>query len=341
MSDMNQTPSSAPIRVQYWVVGVSVGLFVLKVLAYYLTHSVAVLTDALESTVNVVTSFIGLYILRVAAKPRDQEHPYGHGKVELLSASFEGALILVAGMMIVYESFNNLLHPHTVQRLDTGIALIGFTALVNYMLGAWCIRTAHKHHSLALDASGRHLQSDTWTTMGIIGGLILLRLTSIAWIDSAVAMCFAFMIILEGYKIIRQTVSGLIDEADKALLLHLVAQLNEYKQSAWIDLHNLRMIKYGSVLHFDCHLTVPWYFNVQQAHDEVSALEHLIDQHFPHSIEMFVHTDGCVVPYSCRICPLTQCPVRQAPFEERLEWTFDNVTSNRKHGIDPDEQAVR
>ncbi|HND88832.1 MAG TPA: cation transporter dimerization domain-containing protein, partial [Saprospiraceae bacterium] len=113
-----------------------------------------------------------------------------------------------------------------------------------------------------------------------------------------------------------------------------IKTLDTHKRANWVDLHNLRMIKYGSVLHFDCHLTVPWYFNVYQAHAEVSALEGLIDQNFPQSIEMFVHTDGCIQPHSCRICPLADCPVRSAPFEGRLTWTLENVTSNQKHGME-------
>ncbi len=129
------------VRVQQWVVAASIILFALKMLAYWLTNSVAVLTDALESTVNVVTGFTGLYSLRIAARPRDENHPYGHGKVELLSASFEGLLILIAGLVIVYESILNLIQSHPLKQLDAGIILISVTAVVNYLLGAWCIRT--------------------------------------------------------------------------------------------------------------------------------------------------------------------------------------------------------
>lgn len=329
MSD--SSPSS--IRVQQWVVLVSSLLFVIKVVAYYLTNSVAVLTDALESTVNVVTGFTGLYSLHIAAKPRDEDHPYGHGKVELISASFEGILIVVAGLVIVYESIINLVHAHPVKQLDTGIVLIAITALVNYLVGAWCIRVGKKQHSIALASSGKHLQSDTWTTVGIVGGLLLLLLTGIEWIDSAVAIIAALLIIIEGYKIIRETVAGIMDEADSALLVQLVEILNQNKRNAWIDLHNLRIIKYGSVLHLDCHLTVPWYYNVNEAHKEVDALDELIREHFPQSLEMFVHTDGCVPPNSCTVCPIADCPVRKQAFEGRLEWTFLNITSNLKHGF--------
>ncbi|MDO8368740.1 MAG: cation diffusion facilitator family transporter [Saprospiraceae bacterium] len=321
------------VRVQQWVVITSIALFVLKVLAYLLTNSVAVLTDALESTVNVVTGFTGLYSLRLAAKPRDDDHPYGHGKIELISASFEGILILVAGLIIVYEALINLVHPHVVGQLNTGILIISFTALVNFALGWWCIRTARKHHSVALEASGKHLHSDTWTTAGIVVGLLLLRFTGIAWIDSGIALVFAIFIIVEGGKIVRKTVAGLTDEADAELLKRLIEALNQQKREAWIDLHNLRVIKYGPILHLDCHITVPWYFNVNQAHAEVGALENLIAEEFQQSLEMFVHTDGCVPPNSCRVCPLLDCKVRQSAFEGRLEWTLENVTLNQKHGM--------
>lgn len=321
------------IRVQTLVVVLSCLLFVIKLLAYILTDSVAILTDALESTVNVVTGFTGLYSLKIAARPRDGNHPYGHGKVELISASFEGILILIAGLIIIYEAIVNLVHPHILHELDYGIALILITALANYILGWHCIRVGQRNHSIALQASGKHLQTDTWSTLGIVVGLILIRWTQLAWIDSLVAILFGILVIVEGAKIIRQTIAGIMDEADMDLLKQLIRVLNSSKPDNWIDLHNLRIIKYGAILHLDCHLTVPWYFNVNQAHEEVDHLDRVIRSHFPRSLEMFVHTDGCVPPGSCRICPVENCQVRQKPFEKRLEWTFENITSNEKHGI--------
>jgi len=324
--------SQINIRVQRLVVIVSIVLFALKILAYFMTNSLAVLTDALESTVNVVTGFIGLYSLRIATLPRDVNHPYGHGKAELLSASFEGIMILVAGIVIIYQSAANLLHPPVIRQLDYGILIISLTAGINYWLGAHCIKTGQKNLSIALISSGKHLQSDTWTTVGIVAGLLLIRVTGVLWIDSAAAILFGSLIMVEGYKIIRQTVAGIMDEADMGLLQQLIKVLNANKRDTWTDLHNLRIIKYGSVMHLDCHLTVPWYFNVNQAHAEVEILEALIGQHFPQSLEMFVHTDGCVPPAACRICALLECPERQHTFEERLEWTFDNITFNKRHG---------
>src|ERR1700712_3904714 len=186
----------------------------MKVIAWYLTGSVAILTDALESTVNVVAGLIGVYSLYVSAKPKDTDHPYGHGKAEFLSAAVEGTLISVAGVIIVYEAVNNLLHPHTIQKLDYGIWIVAITAVINYVAGSICIKTGKKNNSLALTASGRHLQSDTYSTLGIIAGLLLLYFLKLWWIDSAVAILFAFIIFFTGYRIVRSSVSGIMDEAD-------------------------------------------------------------------------------------------------------------------------------
>ncbi|MBL7802711.1 MAG: cation transporter [Saprospiraceae bacterium] len=322
------------IRVQRLVVIVAITLFALKLLAYYLTNSIAILTDALEGIVNVISGFTGLYSLRIAAKPRDLDHPYGHGKAELLSASFEAILILVAGVVIIYESLNNLLHPHPLQQLDYGIGIIALTAAINYAMGWHCIKTGKKNNSIALIASGKHLHTDTWTTLGIIGGLLLIYATGIAWLDSAVALVFAVFIIYEGYKIIRETTSGIMDEADLALIRSLVAVLDRHKRDNWIDLHNLRIIKYGSVLHLDCHFTVPWYLNVRAAHREMDDLDHLIRDNFPQSLEMFIHIDDCKPPFSCRVCPIDGCKAREAAFEKRLTWTLENITKNARHGMD-------
>jgi cation diffusion facilitator family transporter len=321
------------LRVQKLIASISILLFIIKIVAYYLTHSVAILTDALESIVNVVAGLIGVYSLYVSAKPRDIDHPYGHGKVEFISAAIEGTLISVAGFIIIYEAIQNLLHPHLIQKLDWGILLVAFTAVANYVAGTLCTKTGEKNHSLALIASGKHLKSDTYSTAGIIAGLILLYFTQITWIDSGVAIIFAFIIIYTGYKIIRSSVAGIMDEADELLLKELVIRLNENRNSNWIDLHNLRIIKYGPTLHMDCHLTVPWYFNVHEAHREVDGLSELIRKNFGESVELFVHTDGCL-DFSCAICVKTDCAVRKLAFQKKIEWTMANILSNHKHNVD-------
>lgn len=315
---------------QQWVVTVAVLLFLIKIAAYFITHSVAILTDALESTVNVIAGFIGLYSLYVAGKPKDIDHPYGHGKAEFLSAAVEGTLIILAGFIIIYEAINNFIHPHSLQKLDWGILLVAITAAINYVVGYISLRNGKKNNSLALIASGKHLQSDSYSTLGLIVGLAIIYFTGLVWVDSAVAMLFAFIIIFTGYKILRSSIAGIMDEADEELLERMVTLLNNNRRENWIDLHNLRVIKYGGQLHIDCHLTVPWYLNVHEAHTEIDQLTKLLTSTFGDAIEFFVHSDGCL-EFSCYICTKQQCAVRLHAFEQRVEWTIKNILSDKKH----------
>lgn len=322
------------IRIQLWVAILSVVLLVTKLVAYFLTDSVAILTDALESIVNVVAGFFGLFSLYIAAKPRDADHPYGHGKIEFVSSAVEGSMIFIAGTIIIYEAVVNLIHPSTLHQLNFGMLLIGITAILNFAAGSICVRIAKKNNSAALLSSGKHLISDTYSTVGILVGLILINLTDIMWLDSAVAILFSFIILYTGYKIIRTSLAGIMDEVDKTLLIKMVKLLNDNRQPNWIDLHNLRIIKYGSVLHIDCHLTLPWYLNLVEAHDEVDALIALARKNFGESVELFVHTDPCL-EFSCKICVKQDCQVRKDSFNKKIEWTVENVMANKKHGLGP------
>jgi cation diffusion facilitator family transporter len=329
---MVKSVNQVNLQVQKIITSIGVVLFVIKVAAWYVTKSVAILTDALESTVNVIAGIIGVYSLYVSAKPKDKDHPYGHGKAEFISSAIEGTLIAVAGLIIIYESINNLVHTHAIQQIDNGIYLVAFTAIINFIAGWYCIKVGTKNNSLALISSGKHLQTDTYSTLGIIAGLILIYFTNIIWLDSAVAIGFAFFILFTGYKIVRTSIAGIMDEADEELIERLVATLNSNRNKNWIDIHNLRIIKYGNTLHVDCHLTVPWYFNVHEAHKEIDELVTLIKTAFGDTIELFVHTDGCL-DFSCAICSKNECNVRKHPFSQQIEWTFANVSSNSKHQL--------
>lgn len=320
------------LRVQRWVVLIAVVLFALKMTAYVITGSVAILTDALESTANVIAGFIGWYSLYIAAKPSDTDHPYGHGKAEFLSAAVEGTLILIAGGMIIYESILNFIHPHELKQLDWGIALVAVTAIINFVVGSISIKKGKQNNSLALIASGKHLQTDTYSTIGLIIGLAIIYLSGIAWVDSIVALIMALIILYTGYTIIRESIAGIMDEADIELLEEMVAYLDANRKEKWIDLHNLRVIKYGGQLHIDCHLTVPWYLNVHEAHREIDQLSALIREKFGDSLELFVHSDGCL-DFSCSICSIKDCQVRQKPFEKTVHWNKENILSNQKHRI--------
>lgn len=317
-------------RLQAWITALSVVLFIAKIIAFYLTHSLSILTDALESIVNVLAGFIGLFSLFIAAKPRDTDHPYGHGKAEFVSAAAEGALIVAAGFFVIYETVQNIITKSPLEQIDTGLILVATTGALNYIAGSFCINMGKKNNSLALQASGKHLHIDTYSTVGVITGLLIIYFTHLYWLDKLIAGLLSIIIIYNGYKILRSSLAGIMDEADMDLIKQFVEVLNRNRRENWIDIHNLRVIKYGSTLHIDCHLTVPWYMNIHEAHEEVEALGKIISKTFGDAIEFFVHTDGCL-PFSCSICTKTDCEKRQHPFTHRVDWSYKNIITNKKH----------
>jgi cation diffusion facilitator family transporter len=282
--------------------------------------------------VNVLAGAIGLYSLYVASKPKDKEHPYGHGKAEFISAAFEGSLIIAAGLIIFYESISAIFKPSELHSLDNGLWVLLVTAFLNLFAGLIAKRMGTKNKSLALISSGQHLILDSFTTFAVSIGIGIVLLTNITGIDAILAILMSFWIIYNGYKIIRASLAGIMDEADLALLEEVVSELNKNRNVQWVDLHNLRVIKYGSLMHIDCHLTVPWFLNVNEAHQVVEEFTNLIKNKFGASIEFFVHTDGCM-SYSCPICLAENCAQRKAPFEQKLDWTIENVLSDLKHQL--------
>ena len=320
------------VRIQSWILVVAVILFSLKITAWWLTHSVAILTDALESIVNIIAGAVGLYSLFIAYKPRDSNHPYGHGKAEFLSAAIEGTLIMLAGVFIIFEATIQLVHPRTLEQLNNGILLVGISAVINFIVGWIALKKGKENGSEALQASGHHLQTDTYSTLAIIVGLVLIYITHISQLDSIVAIIMSMVIMIIGYRIARKSVAGIMDEADEKILGRVISLLNNSRLPNWIDFHNLRVIKFGNVLHIDCHMTVPWYLNVRQAHAEVESLRILIEKEFGSAMEFFVHADDCIHD-CCPVCIKSECQVRQHPFVKKIEWDLVNAIPNKKHDL--------
>lgn len=312
---------------------VGVVLFVAKILAWKLTNSDAVFSDAMESIVNILAAFMGLYSLYLAAKPKDYEHPYGHGKVEFITAGVEGALIIFAGILIIAESINSLLHGNELKKLDYGIFIVLATALINYFLGYLSIKKGEKESSLVLISSGKHLQSDTFTTLGVVLSLILVYFTKINWLDAAVALVFGAYIIIVGYKIIRQSLRGIMDEADPEILKSVAKILNENRRPEWIDLHNTKIQQHGSGLHMDAHLTLPYYFELREAHKQMEEAIKTIAKNIDRTVEFNFHMDDCK-EFCCPICTMENCPVRQYPFERKILWNEENISQIQKHSLE-------
>jgi len=305
-------------------------LMVAKFVAYFLTGSNFILTDAAESIVNVVASAFAFYSIYLSAQPRDVNHPYGHGKVEFFSVFVEGILILIAGVIIIFKSIYGLLSPHPVHDVMLGAAIIGATGIINGILGWYLIRKGKALNSMTLDADGHHLITDMVTSAGLVVGLTLIHLTKINLLDNILSILVALYIVYTGYKLTRKSVAGLMDEADLKMVENIVKVLNDQRDEAWIDIHNLRAQKYGHELHIDCHLTLPNYFDLNRVHQEVKEVDELINNGVSIKTELFIHTDPCL-PECCHYCNMPNCPIRFEAKIKDIEWTMDNVTRNKKH----------
>jgi cation diffusion facilitator family transporter len=314
------------------VVGFS--LMAIKFVAYYLTGSMAILTDALESIVNVVAAFVGLYALYLSAQPADKTHPFGHGKIENISAITEGIMILVAGGLIIYESILSFLNPGEIRQLDFGLIIVAAAALVNFLVGRAAIRKGKKSRSPALVASGKHLCSDTYSSVGIIIGLFVVYIAmamgyDAAWLDSSIAIVFGIIIAVTGVKVIKQSIDDSMDKNDDEIMVQITALLNEYRHDDWIDIYKVRLIKYGHGLFVDLHLILPRDMPVCDSYEEEAQIEEAIKWKFGEEVEVSVTAAPCN-DFFCRYCD-RNCFNRVEDFEKHLKWTSDSLMNPQMH----------
>ncbi|MEO3406480.1 cation diffusion facilitator family transporter [Mucilaginibacter sp. CAU 1740] len=305
-------------------------LMLAKFGAYFLTASNFVLTDAAESIVNVIASSFAFYSIYLSSLPRDENHPYGHGKVEFFSVFIEGALIGIAGCIIIVKSAYSFFYPNLIHDLFTGAIIIGITGAINGGLGYYMIRKAKELRSMTLDADGRHLLADTVTSGGLVVGLLLIEFTHILWLDSALSILVGLYIVYSSYKLVRKSVGGLMDEADTQVVNDIIHVLSEKRRESWIDVHNLRAQKYGHELHIDCHMTLPSYFDLNTVHTEISLVDKMINTEIGIKTELFIHADPCL-PDCCHYCSMPNCPIRSEAQTETIAWTMDKVVRNKKH----------
>lgn len=332
--DLHHEHDKRKIRVQKASLVVSVVLLVVKFGAYLATNSNAILTDALESIVNVVAGAVALYSLFYAAQPKDEDHPYGHGKVEFLSAGLEGGLILMAGLFIVVKCIYSFFYPEEIEALGLGIWLTAMAGAVNFFMGKWLEREGQTLHSPTLMADGKHLLSDAYSSIGILAGLAAVWLTDIDTIDTIVAMAFGLYIIFAGIGILRSAISGILDAADYKLLDEISNLLNQKRSPNWVDIHNLRVIRYGNALHIDCHLTLPWYFDLKRMQQEQKLLARIIEEKLGNRVELFIQSEPCVES-SCQLCTKTDCPVRKHAFVKKVHWELAAMIGQDKHNLPP------
>ncbi|MCS6903576.1 MAG: cation diffusion facilitator family transporter [Candidatus Bipolaricaulota bacterium] len=271
-------------------VGAALATLVLKFTAYALTGSVGILSDALESLVNLAGALIAFTALKIASKPADKTHPYGHDKAEYFSSGAEGTLILIAAASIAYAAIERLLNPVALEQLNWGLIVAGSASLLNFIVARALLSAAKRYDSITLEADAKHLLTDVWTSVGVIAGLIALSLTGWQWLDSLIALAVAGHIVLTGVNLVRRSIDGLMDYSlPSDELVQLEAVLHRHRDQ-FVTYHRLRARKSGSRRFVDLHLVVPGARSVQEAHDLCERVEHDIERVLPH-VSVTIHIE--------------------------------------------------
>lgn len=274
MSSDSGVPLQGRVKI---IAAASIALAILvmgiKYVAYLVTGSVALYSDALESVVNVAAGVAAWAAIRVSAKPADRKHPYGHHKAELLSAAFEGALIIVAALLIVLEAAHALIHPRELEAPALGLLINGVATAINAGWAFILIREGKACRSPAITADGWHLITDVWTSIGVFAGIVLAILTGWFILDPLLALLVAANILFVGYRIVGQSVSGLMDEAAPADIQESIRDAIAKKGHGAIEAHDIRTRSTGRVVFIEFHLVVPGEMTVAKAHDICDRLE--------------------------------------------------------------------
>jgi cation diffusion facilitator family transporter len=310
-------------KAAYISLAIGIGMFLSKMGAYLITGSAAIFSDAAESVVHVLATSMALFSIILASRPADDSHLYGHGNIEFFSAGVEGFLIVLAAIVIIYTSAVDMMRGSHLKSLDVGVYIISAAGAINLFLGFYLIRTGKKTNSLTLIADGKHVLTDSYTSIGVIIGIILVMITKFEIIDPLFAIAVAINIVFTGFNLIRQSIGGLMNETDKIMLDKLVTKLNSIRKDYWIDIHQLRFWKSGDKVFTDFHLILPYYFTIKESHLE----EEYIEKELAFDISNFeirVHLDYCT-EHLCRYCNYKECKVRVYEKTEDNEWTTDKL----------------
>jgi len=245
----------------------------LKSVAYWITGSVGLLSDALESVANVVGASAALIALTIAARPADDDHQYGHGKAEYFSSGLEGGMIFVAALVIAGAAVERLLHPQPLERIGIGLAVSAIATVLNLAVARVLLAAGRRHHSIALEADARHLMTDVWTSVGVLVGVGAVMMTGLQWLDPAIALVVAANIVRTGVSLVRRSVSGLMDSAMDADEQRVVHSILERYRAEGVQYHALRTRRAGARRFIDFHVLVPGAWTVQRGHDLLERIE--------------------------------------------------------------------
>lgn len=292
------SPSRFSLTRYAWLsVIAALAVLALKLGAWKLTGSVALLSDALETCTNLGGAVMALLMLRLAAQPPDDEHAYGHSKAEYFSSGFEGMLIFLAAAVIVVQALPGLWRPHELQQADIGLAVAAVATVINFAVARLLALAGARHHSISLQADSRHLMADVWTTLGVIAGVALATLTGWLWLDPLVALLVAANVLWEGYKLVRESAMGLMDAAwpeDEQKVLHAV--LDGFRTEG-VDFHAVRTRRSAARRFVNFHVLVPGSWTVKQGHDLVERVEQRLAEKLPY-VTAFTHLEPSDDPCS-------------------------------------------
>lgn len=304
----------------------SVVILLLKWLAYKESGSTALKSDALESVVNVVASGFALGALLFAEQPADDDHPYGHGKIEYFSAAFEGGLIALASLLIFIDAVKVLIEGPQLKDLGMGLIINSIAGSLNGILGYILVHFGKKFRSEALHADGQHILSDFYTTIALLIGVLIVKLTKLYWLDAVIAMGVSIMLARTGYLLVKKSSAALLDSVDLDTIEKLVRVIANSKPIDIITIHELRAIRAGRYTHVDIHLVVPEYLEVGKSHDLVEKYCISVIREAKIEGEFHPHIDPCRKLY-CANCEVNDCKIRTAPFSQKLTVTKESATA--------------
>jgi cation diffusion facilitator family transporter len=279
-----------PVRLAWLLVVAALVTIALKAAAFFLTGSVGLLSDALESVVNLAAAFLALAMLTIAARPPDEAHEYGHGKAEYFSSGAEGALIVLAAAGIVWAAIPRFITPQPLHQVDIGLALAATASLVNLAVARVLLRAGREARSAALEAAALHLMTDFWTSVAVLGGIVVVTVTGVQRLDPLLALFVAGNIVRTGYRLVRDSTLGLMDTA---LLPEdrdsITAVLLRYAQRG-IQHHALRTRQAGTRKFASVHVLVPGNWTVQQGHELLDEIEAAVQTAVP-GVHIFTHLE--------------------------------------------------
>lgn len=267
-------------------------MLALKWSAYLLTGSIAIFSDAMETIVHIAAVGFAWYSLRITYLPADEDHHFGHDKITFFSAGLEGALIILAAIIIIQTSIDKLITGVTLEQIGFGMALTATAAAINTMLGLYLVKTGKNNKSLIIEANGRHILTDAWTSAGAIAGLLLAYLTGSYWIDPLMALFFGANIIFEGGKLIRRSIQGLMDKTDPELFTSVQDILSIQCSLLGITYHRLRLRMSGNIVYIDFHLQFPDETTIESAHLQATQIEQSIQQQVAHPCDIVTHLES-------------------------------------------------